>query len=63
MRQEVTFNLRTPFPELESICYLFNKMMISGQGNSAKLFLRKADDGTEFITIEIYRGRNILLSQ
>lgn len=57
MRQEVTFNLRTLFPELESICYLFNKMMISGQGNSAKLFLRKADDGTEFITIEIYRGR------
>ena len=56
MREKVTFNLRSPFPELESICYLFNKMMISGKGNHAELKIGKSKD-IDYITINVYRCR------
>ena len=56
MKQKVTFILRVPFLELESICYLLNRMMISGEGNHAELKLGKSGD-TEFITVNVYRSR------
>ena len=56
MKQKVTFILRVPFLELESICYLLNRMMISGEGNHAELKLGKSED-TEFITVNVYRSR------
>ena len=58
MREKVTFNLRSPFPELESICYLFNKMMISGKGNHAELKIGKSKEkDIDYITINVYRCR------
>lgn len=57
MRQEVTFELRNPFPELESICYEFNKMILSGMGNHAQLELNESGDN-EYITIKMFRKRN-----
>ena len=57
MRQEVTFRLQNPFPELESICYEFNKMILSGMGNHAQLELNESGNN-EYITIKMFRKRN-----
>ena len=61
MREKVTFNLRSPFPELESICYLFNKMMISGKGNHAELKIGKSKEKDIDYMLMFTGAGNILL--
>ncbi len=62
MFKKFTFSLRVPFQELSSVCYILNRMIISGNGNHAEVKVlsdeSESNDCEQYLEINMYRCRS-----